>query len=94
MSVLIFIFESLKGKWKELTFWGKYFYGVGTYFLNSLIISFIAMWLRSEGLIDYFGGDPEGSVGMLFFPMAIIYFLAGAFIYFGIKIINRFKKTI
>jgi hypothetical protein len=90
VSILIFIFESLKGKWKGLTGWGKYFYCVGAYFLNSIIISMIST--PSIVQIEYFGADPEGSVGMLFFPMAVLYFLSGAFIYFTIKAIKKFKK--
>jgi uncharacterized membrane protein YdjX (TVP38/TMEM64 family) len=42
--------------------------------------------------IKYFGADPEGSVGMLFFPMSVLYFLSGAFIYFTIKAIKKSLK--
>jgi hypothetical protein len=42
--------------------------------------------------IKYFGADPEGSVGMLFFPMSVLYFLSGAFIYFTIKAIKKITQ--
>ena len=92
MSIVIFIFESLKGKWMGLTVWGKYFYCVGAYFVNGIIISIILVSLASIIRLEYFGADPEGSVGMLLFPMAVLYFLSGAFIYFTLKVIKKFKR--
>lgn len=92
VSIIIFIFESWKGKWKRLSVWGKYFYCVGAFFVNSIIIMVVAHSVQSMVRIEYFGADPEGSVGMVFFPMTFLYFLSGAFIYFTITIIRRFKR--
>ncbi len=47
------------------------------YSINMIAILVIALSLSHFRLLEYFGGDPEGSIGMLFIPTIVGYFLLG-----------------
>ena len=62
------------------------------YTANMTIILKITFYLRSELILDYFGGDPEGSIGMVFIPSIYGYYVLGA-IYALVATIDRNSKS-
>lgn len=45
---------------------------------NIAIIMAITLTMDACGMIQYFGGDPEGSIFMLAVPSVLFYYLFGA----------------
>jgi hypothetical protein len=77
LSLLCGRVEGKTGYWNRAGYWKKYFVLNGLYILNIFLILSVTLTLHSFGLIGYFGGDPEGSFGMLYIPSIIFYLLGG-----------------
>ncbi len=63
--------------WESSSRTRKYFFMCILYSINMIAILVIALSLSHFRLLEYFGGDPEGSIGMLFIPTIVGYFLLG-----------------
>lgn len=90
ISCVIFTFIEKKfDSWRNSGYWKNYFIINGAYALNILIILFITLTLDSYGVIGYFGGDPEGSFGMLYIPSVIFYLFLGLMIGIIVSVKNK-----
>jgi len=69
--------EKRYGCWRRAAFWKKYFLVNGLYALNVGLILAVVLALDYYRLVGFFGGDPEGSFGMLFLPSVIGYLCLG-----------------
>jgi hypothetical protein len=69
-------------KWKELSIRQKFFWLCSRYAINIALMLLCVGVLSHFHLLDYFGSDPEGSIGMLFVPSALAYFLPGLLVCF------------
>lgn len=80
-SIFALILNAVEAKyrfWKDTGHWGRLGWLTGSYAVVILIVLIITLTLDSYGLIGYFGGDPEGSFGMLYLPSFVFYLLVGA----------------
>lgn len=66
--------------WKRYAYWGRYLIISGLYALQMILIVLILSVLDYWNLLRYFGGDAGGSVGFLFLPSILFYWIAGAFL--------------
>lgn len=80
------ILERRYNFWEPGGFWQKYFLLMGMYCLNIGVILVITLIMSSYGWISYFGGDAEGSFGMLYIPSAFFYLTAGMIFGFSRRI--------
>ena len=72
--------------WLRLPLWAKILTLIAGYAANVVVILIITVTLDSYRLIDYFGGDPEGSFGMLYIPSAAAYSLLAALAIVALKV--------
>ncbi len=63
--------------WRRSGYWGKYGLLCGAYAVQGILALAIVVTLDSLGAIGYYGGDAEGSIGMLIVPSILAYFLLG-----------------
>jgi len=77
LSVICNRLENRYGYWGRSGFWKKYFLLNGWYALNVGLILAVSLTLDYFHLIRYFGGDPEGSFGMLYLPSVMMYLAFG-----------------
>jgi hypothetical protein len=69
--------ENRYGYWRRSGFWKRYFLLNGWYALNVGLILGVTLTLDYFHLVRYFGGDPEGSFGMLYLPSVLGYLVLG-----------------
>jgi hypothetical protein len=69
--------EAQTGWWSRAGFWKKYLVINGLYIVNISLIIMVTITLHDRGLLRYFGGDPEGSFGMIYPWTVPLYLLAG-----------------
>jgi hypothetical protein len=70
--------EAPTGWWSRAGFWKKYLVIIGLYTLNIILIIALTITLHDKGVLSFFGGDPEGSFGMIYPWTVILYLLAGS----------------
>jgi hypothetical protein len=70
--------EQRYGSWGRSGFWKRYFLLNGWYALNVGLILAVTLSLDYFHLVGYFGGDPEGTFGMLYLPSVMAYLAGGA----------------
>jgi len=63
--------------WERVGHWGRFLILSGSYALSVVATLAATLVLDSYGALDYFGGDAEGSFGMLFIPSVLGYFVLG-----------------
>ena len=66
--------------WERTGHWGKFFILIGCYSLSVAAILAVTLVLDSYGALDYFGGDAEGSFGMLFVTSVFGYAVVGGIV--------------
>jgi len=72
--------------WAYATNWGRYHILCTVYTIQMIFTLLIVLALNACRMIGYYGGDPEGSVGMLFIPSTLLYFVLGVFVRWGCKV--------
>jgi len=77
LSVICNRLENRYGYWGRSGFWKKYLWLNAWYALNVGLILAVTLTLDHFSLIQYFGGDPEGSFGMLHLPSVMMYLASG-----------------
>jgi hypothetical protein len=77
LSLLSNRLEQRYAYWHNAGFWKKYFLLNGGYALNVGLIMAVTLGLDYLHLLGYFGGDPEGSFGMLYLPSVVGYLVLG-----------------
>jgi hypothetical protein len=77
LSALCNRLEKRHGSWQRSGCWTRYFLLNAWYALNMVLILTITLSLDSFRLVGYFGGDPEGSFGMLCLPSVLFYLVVG-----------------
>ncbi len=80
--------------WERMGYWGKFATLMGFYSSTILSILIVSVILSSHGMISYFGGDPEGSFGMLYLPSIVFYGAVGMVLIIGLTAINGLKKRL
>lgn len=78
--------------WERYAFWGRYLIIVAAYAVQMIFLFIVSCLLDSKGLIKYYGSDPEGGIGMLFFPSVVIYAVIGGVFGFAVKAIHWRKN--
>jgi hypothetical protein len=78
----LLIIDKKAQKWEELSIRQKFFWLCSRYGINIGLMLLLVGVLSHFHLIDYFESDPEGSIGMLFVPSALAYFLPGLLVCF------------
>ncbi|HNR33097.1 MAG TPA: hypothetical protein PKI11_19560 [Candidatus Hydrogenedentes bacterium] len=63
--------------WTRLGYWGKYALLCGAYAAETIVVLVLLIALDARRVLTYFGGDAEGSVGMLLIPSILFHVLAG-----------------
>ncbi|MDH7515465.1 MAG: hypothetical protein QHI48_06310 [Bacteroidota bacterium] len=81
-ALLFSMFDSRKGFWHRYGFWKRYTVLEAAYAGTTLVALLLHTVLDSLGMVDYFGGDPEGSFAMYYIPSIMVYAAAGALLYF------------
>jgi len=74
--------------------WGKLATLMISYASTIIVSLIVTIVLSSYGMIDYFGGDPEGSFEMLYIPSIVFYGGVGMVVIFGLKAIKEVKKRL
>lgn len=69
-------------KWEELSVRQKFFWLSSRYAINIGLMLLSVGVLSHFHLLEYFGGDGGGSIGMLFVPSVLAYFLPGLLVCF------------
>jgi len=66
--------------WNGMHHWGRFGVLMGSY--TGLVLSavFLTDTLHSYGAVRFFGGDPEGSFGMLYLPSVVFYLATGTIV--------------
>ncbi|OPX97443.1 MAG: hypothetical protein A4E60_03263 [Syntrophorhabdus sp. PtaB.Bin047] len=77
-AIVLSIIDRRWNLWHRAGYWVRYALLCGAYLLETVIVIAVLLALDSLRLLAYFGGDAEGSIGMLLIPSAIIYLMAGA----------------
>jgi hypothetical protein len=77
LSTLCGWLENRHGYWRRSGFGKKYFLLIAWYALNVVLILALTITLDNFHLVGYFGGDPEGSFGMLYLTSVLIYLVLG-----------------
>jgi len=75
-------------------YWGKFAALMGSYSSTIIAILIISLILSSHGMISYFGGDPEGSFGMLYIPSIVFYGVVGMVLIIGLTAMKGLKKRL
>lgn len=94
VSLVLNIADRKFNYWNRFGYWRKYLLLCSTYAVNMGIILAIVITLDSYRLIQYFGGDPEGSIGMFFIPSVIAYFVLGLMLGVIRSIVTGKRKSI
>jgi len=66
--------------WNRYEFWGKYLTVMCAYTAQMTLVFISVIILDSFRLINYYGGDSGGSIGLLFLPSIVIYLVIGGII--------------
>jgi hypothetical protein len=72
--------EERSSTWERAGYWKRYVLVCCLYGMNMAVILTVTVTLHARGLMGTFGGDPEGSVGVLFvwtIPLYVV--IAGVF---------------
>lgn len=77
-AVILSMIDGRWDLWQRAGYWVRYALLCGAYLLQTVIVITVLLTLDSFRLLAHFGGDAEGSIGMLLIPSAIIYLMAGA----------------
>jgi hypothetical protein len=77
LSALCNQLEKRHRYWRRSGFAKRYFLLNGWYLLNVALILALTLSLDSVHLVGFFGGDPEGSFGMLYIPSVLFYLVLG-----------------
>ena len=93
-AITLGFIDGKKDLWNRYEFWGKYLIVIGAYAAQIILIFFVIIFLGSNRLLKYYGGDPEGSVGMLFFPSIVFYLVIGGVLGIIAKAIKWIRKRI
>ncbi len=64
-------------RWEDAGPWEKYYWLAAAYTIQMIVTLTITLILDAYHLIRYYGGDAAGSIGMLFIPSVIFYFIVG-----------------
>ncbi len=88
-GLLINLVEKRFSFWNRIGHWRKYLIVCIAYTLNMAVIFTVAGFLQSKNILDFFGGDPEGSIGMLFMPSIFVYFILGAIFGLAVTALNK-----
>ncbi len=91
-SLLLNLAEGVFAFWRRMGYWGKFAILMGFYSSNIIAILIISLILSSHGVISYFGGDPEGSFGMLYIPSIFFYGVVGTVLMLGLTAMKVLKK--
>lgn len=78
--------------WHAAGPWKRYFMLCTAYALQMAVTLIVVLTLDAYGLIGYYGGDPEGSIGMLFIPSVLLYFFTGMVAGSAIAVGRRMKS--
>jgi|WetSurMetagenome_2_1015567.scaffolds.fasta_scaffold767032_1 hypothetical protein len=89
LSALCGWLENRQGSWRRSGFGKKYFLLIAWYALNVALILALTLSLDHFHLVGYFGGDPEGSFGMLYLPSVLVYLVLG----FILVVARRVRKA-
>jgi hypothetical protein len=76
-SILCGLVETQTGWWVRAGFWKRYLVLNGLYILNIYLILHVTITLDARGMLRYFGGDAEGSFGMMYTSTIPGYLLGG-----------------
>ena len=93
-SLLLNLVDGTFTFYRKMDSWGKFATLMISYASTVIVSLIITMVLSSHGMIDYFGGDPEGSFGMLYIPSIVFYGVVGMVVIFGLKAIKGVKKRL
>jgi hypothetical protein len=80
------------GFWSRSGLWKHYLILVVGYTVTTICILLLTVIIDDYGLISYFGGDAAGSFGMLYFPLMVLYAVAGAILCAVFKAIKIHQK--
>jgi hypothetical protein len=76
-SLVLGIVDAANPLWQKSGYWGRFILVWVFYLLQMTTTLAVFLSLVSSRTIDYYGADPEGSIGMLFLPSVAFYFLLG-----------------
>lgn len=93
VSLSINLLDSIYLLWNQWGIWKKYLILMGAYALINIVSLIIISILSTYRMLDYFGGDPEGSIGMLYLPSIFFYGIVGAIILIINKLVKMIKNT-
>jgi hypothetical protein len=78
--------------YREAGYWRKYFLVCGIYAVHMIAALIISILLEPVLHIDYFGGCPAGSFGMLFIPSIGANFILGALLCLVLTVYSTLKE--
>jgi hypothetical protein len=92
VSAIFQIVTFLLNLWSNRKLWQKYLILGFAYTAN--IAAILTVYFSTDTWVqyEYFGGDPEGSFGMLFIPSVILYAIIGGILIASISV-YRFMRT-
>ena len=93
-SLFLNLADSAFTFWRRIGYWGKFATLMGSYALTIIAIVIITLVLSSHGMIGYFGGDPEGSFGMLYIPSIVFYGVVGTVLMIGLTAMKGLGKRL
>jgi hypothetical protein len=82
-SFLCGLVETQTDWWSRAGFWKRYLALNGLYISNIFLIIFVTITLHNYRMLRYFGGDAEGSFGLLYPYTIVFYLLVGIFLGLG-----------
>ena len=91
-SLICGLVERQTDWWSRAGFWKRYFALNGLYILNISLIIAVTITLHDYRLLRYFGGDAEGSFGLLYPYTIVFYLVAGIFLGLG-KHLRRVRSS-
>lgn len=91
-AFVLMMAEWFFGIWSRSGHWVRAGVLVGTYTAAILITMTLEIDLFGEGYVDYFGGDPEGSFGMLYIPSIAFYVLLALGVCATIALVRRLSE--